>query len=391
MKEMADRPRRILVVGQNVRHIAASASRAGHHVFAADCYNDLDLVEAATRSLLLDADPSIPGDLERSARLMIRDVVEMDQIDGLVLGPGIEDMRVEGLRVLNNPPDKTSTVSDKLWLASWLDEEGFATLPTRPLAEAGDLQGFPLMVKPRRGAGGFENRQIFTGEELAGVGGDLIVQEMVEGTPASVSVVADGEEAVAVSANEQLIGTYWLGGTGFRYCGNITPLDRPRYDGVIEEMMDIGEEIAEALRLVGSNGIDFILAESGPLVLEVNPRFQGSLDSVEISTGMNLFQAHLLSFEGVLPERPKPRGFGARGILFADGNLGICADLRSVTPWVADVPRPGSMAKRGDPVVSILSYGKEKSKAVDLLKGRSWRILRACRRLRPASPGDYPV
>jgi hypothetical protein len=175
MRDRADRPLRVLVVGQNVRHIAASASRAGHRVFAADCYHDLDLIEAAHRSLLLDADPSSPGDLERSARLLIREVLDRYQIDGLVLGPGLEEMRVEGLRVLNNPPEKTSKVSDKLWLGRWLDSEGFSTVPTRPLAEAGDFEVFPLMVKPRKGAGGVENRLVFTEEQLADLGGDLIV------------------------------------------------------------------------------------------------------------------------------------------------------------------------------------------------------------------------
>lgn len=381
MRDRADRPLSVLVVGQNVRHIAASASRAGHRVFAADCYHDLDLAESAFRSLLLDVDPSNRGDLERSAELLIQKVLKIDLIDGLVLGPGIEEMRVDGVRVLNNPPEKTSIVSDKLWLARWLDREGFSTVPTRTLAEAGDFEAFPLMVKPRRGAGGGENRQIFTEEELADLEGDLIVQEMAEGTPASVSVIADGEEAVAISANEQLIGTDWLGGSGFRYCGNVSPLDPSIDTSEVREMMDIGEEIAVRLGLVGSNGIDFIITESGPVVLEVNPRFQGSLDAVEISTGMNLFQAHLLSFDGTLPERTKPRGFGGRGILFADGDLYIEADIRGITHWVADVPRPGSVLKRGDPVTSILSYGKEKKTAVDLLKRRSLKISRAfCRR-----------
>ncbi len=370
---------RVLVVGQNVRHIAASASRAGHRVFAADCYNDLDLSESAFRSILLGADPSIPGDLGRSAELIIREVVEGDLIDRLVLGPGIEEMKVGGVEVLNNPPEKISLVSDKLWLGRWLEREGFPGVPTHPLGEEGDHRGFPLMVKPRKGAGGVENRLVFTEEELAEVAGDLIVQEMAVGTPASVSVVADGEGAVAISANEQLIGTEWLGGSGFRYCGNVSPLDPSIDASAVGDMMDIGEEIAIRLGLVGSNGIDFVITESGPVVLEVNPRFQGSLDAVEISTGMNVFQAHILSFDGSLPDRPKPRGFGGRGVIFAKSDIKIGADLRTVTASIADVPRPGTIAKRGDPLSSILSFGEDWKGAMDLLKRRSWAVYRAFR------------
>ncbi len=372
----------VLVVGQSVRHIACSAARAGLEVLAADCYRDLDLEESVSKSFLLECDPSIPGDLTRSARDLIRRVLDRESIDTLVLGPGVEEMRVEGVRVLNNPPEKISEVSDKLWLARWLEREGFNSVPTWPLGEGTDFiddTEFPLMVKPRKGAGGAENRLATCEEDLAGLKGDLIVQEMVEGTPASVSVIADGKEAVAISSNEQLIGTSWLGGSGFRYCGNISPLESPREGPMISEMMEIAEEIGARLQLVGSNGIDFLLTEKGPVVLEVNPRFQGSLDSVELSTGMNLFRAHQLSFDGRLPRKPKPRGFGGRAIVFAKDDIKIGTDLRGATAWVADVPRPGSFAKRGEPIASIRSFGKERGDALDLLRRRSSSIYGALR------------
>jgi len=382
-----DRPRRVLVVGQSVRHIASSAARAGHAVFAADCYNDLDLAESVYQTSILKADPSMPGELAISARDLIRTVLDRGLVDCIVLGPGIEDMRIDGIEgingidgieVLNNPPEKISQVSDKLWLARWLEREGFATAPTWQIGEEGSAS-FPQMVKPRKGAGGAENRLVFSDVDLARLEGDLIVQERVEGIPASVSVIADGEDAVAISANEQLIGTEWLGGSGFRYCGNISPLDRSRDDPDVVDMMKAAEEIASMLRLVGSNGVDFILTESGPVVLEVNPRFQGSLDAVEISLGMNLFGAHLLSFDGILPARPKPRGFGGRGVVFAKSDLKIEEDLRRATKWVADVPRPGSFAKRGEPVTSVLSFGKNGKEAIKLLQSRSSAVYRACR------------
>ena len=375
-----DRPRRVLVVGQSVRPIALSAVRAGHAVFAADCYCDLDLVESVSRSVHLDWDPGRPEALPRKARAFIEAAIDAGSIDCLVLGPGVEGMKVDGVRVLNNPPEKFAEASDKLRLARWLEEEGFAAVPTWRVGDA-PTADFPLMVKPRRGAGGGENRLVYAEEELALLEGDLIVQEFVRGTPASVSVIADGERAVAISANEQLIGTRWLGGGGFRYCGNISPLEAPGAGSASAAMMRIAEEIASRLQLVGSNGVDFILAASGPLVLEVNPRFQGSLDAVEISTGLNLFQAHLLSFDGLLPRRPQPRRSGGRGVLYAEDGLKIDGDLRAVNRWIADVPSPGSSLKRGDPVTSILSSAGDRDGALALLRRRSSSIRRALRGL----------
>ena len=374
----ADRPRRVLVVGQSVRPIALSAARAGHDVFAADCYSDLDLVESVSGSFRMDWDPARPGDLLLKARAVIEAAIDADSIDCLVLGPGVEVMKVDGVRVLNNPPEKVAEASDKLRLARWFEAEGFASVPTWRVGDA-PTTDLPLMVKPRRGAGGVENRLVYTDEELALLEGDLIVQQFVRGTPASVSVIADGERAVAISANEQLIGTEWLGGAGFRYCGNISPLEAPGAGAASAAMMSTAEEIITRLQLVGSNGVDFILADSGPLVLEVNPRFQGSLDAVEISTGLNLFQAHLLSFDGVLPKRPQPRGYGGRGVLYAEDDLKIDGDLRAVTRWIADVPSPGSSLKRGEPVTSILSSAGDGDGALALLRRRSSSIRRALR------------
>ena len=94
----------------------------------------------------------------------------------------------------------------------------------------------------------------------------------------------------------------WAGAKGFRYSGNITPLAPPQC--AIGQM---AEEIIAKLGLVGSNGVDFLLTEKGPVVVEVNSRFQGSLDTVEMASGDNVFQAHLQSFAGRLPRAAQPR------------------------------------------------------------------------------------
>ena len=78
----ADRPPKVLVVGHNVRHIACSAARAGFVVLAADCYRDLDLAESVSKSFLLDCDPSISGDIVKSAEKLIRTVLDRDSVPG---------------------------------------------------------------------------------------------------------------------------------------------------------------------------------------------------------------------------------------------------------------------------------------------------------------------
>jgi uncharacterized protein len=132
----------------------------------------------------------------------------------------------------------------------------------------------------------------------------------------------------------------------------------------------MAEEIIAKLGLVGSNGIDFLLTEKGPVVVEVNSRFQGSLDTVELSGGYNVFQAHLQSFWGKLPKRPAPAScIAGRIIVYAPCDLTIEADL--LRDWTADVPGKGSRIAADDPVLSIMAQGSSREDVMAQLKTKS--------------------
>ena len=343
---------RILIIGINVRHIACSAARAGHEVYAIDCYSDLDLQRCASKTALMP---------RQGAEKYLPAYVELFRPDAVVLGPGLEEISVKGARVLNNSPEKAALVSDKLWLSHWLERKGFPFIRTQSTLEG--LQ-FPAVIKPRKGAGGVGCRLVHSATEIE-FDKSLIAQEMIEGLPASVSVIGNGREARALAVNEQLIGASWTGADGFRYCGNITPLEAP--DQSIAEM---AEEIVAELELVGSNGVDFLLTDSGPLVVEVNPRFQGSLDCVELATGQNIFQAHLQSFSKVLPDKMKmPCLAAGRAIIYATRDMQIEEDLSA--SWATDVPRPGCKIGKDDPILSILATGNGREEVVALLTKRA--------------------
>lgn len=351
---------KILVIGINIRHIACSASRAGHDVYAVDGYCDMDLDGCAKDMAFLSRD-SADG-----AEELVDKHIQRVHPDAVVLGPGLEDIRVKGARVLNNPPRKVFQISDKLWQAHWLEKNGFPFIRTQVSSE--DL-AFPVMVKPRRGAGGVGCRIVESDSELDWEDG-LIAQEIISGQPASVSVIGNGRGgAGALAVNEQLIGQSWTGARGFRYCGNITPLE-PQF--MHSDIASMAERIVAGLNLVGSNGVDFLLTEKGPVVVEVNCRFQGSLDTVECATGVNLFNAHRQSFSGLLPQRPAACCSAGRAIIFASDSLEIKESY--LFPWTADVPRPGSRIEKNDPILSIMARGKDRSAILDRLEKRAVSI-----------------
>jgi predicted ATP-grasp superfamily ATP-dependent carboligase len=342
---------KVLVVGINARHIACSAARAGHEIFAVDGYCDLDLKSCASQTALLDT---------TRAEKIICKCIKSFCPDVLVLGPGMEELSVSGVRILNNPPEKVVKVSDKLWLARWLEDRDYPTIPT---GEDASCISFPAVVKPRKGAGGLGCRLVRSEIELK-IHEGHIIQEFVEGIPSSVSVIGNGQESKAISVNEQLIGLRWAGAEDFRYCGNITPLQYP-----CAELAELAERIISELRLVGSNGVDFLITEKGPLVVEVNPRFQGSLETVEFSTGLNVFQSHLEAFQGKLPEQPHSKNTAGRVIIYADKDMKIRRILG--LEWATDIPRPGTKIGKGNPLISILAVGKNRQEVMKLLKNRT--------------------
>lgn len=349
---------KILVAGINIRHIAASASRAGHEVIAADCYCDRDLSLWAKETIRLPR--------QRPEKCLVR-LVQEHRPDAVVLGPGLEQARIKGAPVLNNLPEKTSQVSDKLWLASWLEREGYPFIRTQASPEG---LPYPFLVKPRWGAGGVGCRAVRSTDDPKWQDG-LIAQELKSGQPASVSVIGNGSGARAIAVNEQLIGLSWAGARGYRYSGNITPLVAPQRQ--LADMAAMAESIIAGLGLVGSNGVDFLLGEMGPVPVEVNSRFQGSLDSVEMAYAVNVFQAHLQSFSGLLPDPPGPSLCTAgRIILYAPSPLGIDADL--LCRWTADVPVVGSRIEPDDPVLSITSQGAGREAVLSCLKGRAAKL-----------------
>lgn len=343
---------RVLVIGINIRHIASSASRAGHEVFAVDCYCDRDLAKWAEETAKMPRE---------GAEEHLPFYVEKFRPDAVILGPGLEEASVRAAAVLNNTPEKTAQVSDKLWLARWLEDKHFPCIKTQL---SPDNMRFPFLVKPRKGAGGVGCRVASSPSELKWEEG-LIAQELISGRPASVSVIGSGREARAIAVNEQLVGVPWAGAKGFRYSGNITPLPPPQC-GVAQ----MAEEIVAKLGLVGSNGVDFLLTEKGPVVVEVNSRFQGSLDTVELSGGVNVFQAHVKSFSGKLPKRAAPSSCTAgRIIMYAPRDLTVEADL--LRDWTADVPEKGSRIAADDPILSIMARGSGRDEVIARLKKRT--------------------
>lgn len=342
---------RVLVAGFATRHVAQAAFRAGYSVCAVDHFCDQDLSWYTTDSLRFDDLEDLPS--------AIGEMSNRYRFDMLVVTSGAEDIKTM-IPLCGTPRGHVIQFLDKLEMQHFFER---LKVPVPRLVSNDE---FPAMLKPRRGAGGWRNAVVRNEKENAAwealyPGLPSIRQEMVEGIPASVCCVADGTRARAVAVNEQILrGT---GNSPFGFCGSVTPFAHQQKD----HMIAVAEQIAASSGCTGTIGIDFVAGDDA-YAIEINPRFQATVDTVEMATGCSLFQMHMDACRGILP-RIKPRAikYAARSILFADGDMTVCTDLKHLSPIVADIPWPDTFFEEDQAIISVYGSGSTRKGALELL------------------------
>ncbi|MHC1636062.1 MAG: ATP-grasp domain-containing protein [Candidatus Methanospirareceae archaeon] len=371
--------RKILAIGYSVRHIACSGNRAGYEMYAMDAFGDIDLRRCVKKFL--------PLEVHDNHIYFARGFEEeIKKVDGIFIGAGFE-LKSEAIKerekIIGNPPEKMREVCNKEELATRLDDLGIPHphTYTPELIKEGKIR-YPVVAKPIFGGGGTSNLLCRNEKELKEclrLSG-FFFQEYIRGINASVSVISTKKEAFAVSVNEQLIGLESLHAPSpFTYCGNISPFITKHH----ERMCEIAEMLIEEMGLVGSNGVDFVVTEDEPFVIEVNPRFQGSLDTVELSTGLNLVDAHVRAFKNSFSfdiDERKIRCFAAKAILFAKEDVVVIEDLDR--EGIVDIPEKGRIISKGKPVATGIGVGGSREEALSEAIRRVGVIKRGIRRYR---------
>jgi predicted ATP-grasp superfamily ATP-dependent carboligase len=116
--------------------------------------------------------------------------------------------------------------------------------------------------------------------------------------------------------------------------------------------------------------------------MEVNPRFQATIEAFEFTTMTNLVQMHLAACNGCLPvTSPRHVSTCARVIVYARQQCAI-PDLRTL-PDVVDISLPGSLADRGDPVCTVNHVATRRA---DALQGAWKKVDAVYRLLQPLNP-----
>lgn len=376
---------KILVAGLNCRAVALSAKRLGLQTYVVDYFGDVDLKRAIDGVFTIGRHYSAEKLTERT-----RKIAERIQPDGLLLTSelGCNPEYVEELEktanIIGNTSERVRGVRDWESFFQILDEMGIKHPRSLILKRVDKMEeqcaeiGYPLVAKPIHGSAGLMVEMCYSARDVLialKLHKELLIQEYIKGLNASVSMLCSEKKTIPVSLNEQLLGVKELGqGKEFGYCGNIVPLESK----LMEKCFRIGKKICERFDLRGTIGIDIVL-DKEPFVIEVNPRFQDTIECIEKVYRINLVKMHLNACSNSIEAKKlSPKGFWCKGIIYAERNLKITGDLTKIENC-ADILRNDTTVDAGSPVCSVFGSAKSRDGAFDSMKDKIVEVRRYLR------------
>jgi predicted ATP-grasp superfamily ATP-dependent carboligase len=377
----------VLVVGASVRALAESAARAGARVAAVDAYGDLDLLACAEAIALRrhrGVEYSAAAAAAVAAGVPARAVAYASNFENF---PAALARAVAGRPLLGNPSATLVRVRNPVLLARALARRGLAVPRVRASAPKDRDTGW--LQKPRRSGGG---HGVARWRPSAPLPAGAYLQELIDGTPGSITFAADGRRAVPLGLSRQIVGDSAFGAAGFRYCGSILAAaggDLFEHQArLAEAAVVLAGAVTDAFGLVGVNGVDFIARGGVPYAIEVNPRHSASMELVERAHGASIFALHAAACGGALSDPGLYlRNCGAlagKAIVFArdEVTMGQTRRWLRADRRIRDVPHPGERIGAGQPICTVFADGSDAAGCEAALRARAAEIYAAAQ-----SPG----
>jgi predicted ATP-grasp superfamily ATP-dependent carboligase len=285
----------------------------------------------ATLNPPIEADYIVPISSSREAEAAFRKISESADAayvvapeSNQVLQSLVASVEQAGVPSLNCRASAVGRVSDKAVLYEVLKRLGLPAPETIVVSVSDDIAeirrtvkgnlDFPLIFKPVDGVGCGGLSVVRNENQVASAVSKIIressskhfiAQELIRGVAVSVSLISTGSEALPISLNRQDV-SLGTPNSISTYHGGLVPFDNP----LKREAFAMAETIVKSFRgLRGYIGVDLVLTEKEPVVIEVNPRLTTSYIGIRKVVNFNLAQAIINSvFERELPENTQSTG-----------------------------------------------------------------------------------
>jgi predicted ATP-grasp superfamily ATP-dependent carboligase len=309
-----------------LRTLISDFKAAGHSVTTT-----LDSRLAALTSPV-EADCVVPISSSQEAEASFRKIPESADVayvvapeSNHVLQSLVADLEQAGVSSLNCQASAIGEVSDKVVFHEALKRLGLPAAETMVVSAFGDVAEikqtvkdrleFPLIFKPIDGVscGGLsvvrnENQVTSAVDKIVKESSSkcFIVQELIRGVAVSVSLISTGSEALPISLNRQDVSLATPNSISI-YHGGLVPFDNP----LKRAAFAMAEKAVKSFRgLKGYIGVDLILTEKEPVVVEVNPRLTTSYVGVKKVASFSPAKAIINSvLERELPENTQSKGY----------------------------------------------------------------------------------
>jgi predicted ATP-grasp superfamily ATP-dependent carboligase len=198
------------------------------------------------------------------------------------------EVEAAGKILLNSRPDAVALTASKCMTSRILGQVGVPVVSCWAADEAPEWNGETMVVKPDAGVGCQGIRLIrdrvalkeFLGHQERA--SDWMVQPYLSGVAASLSLLVGGDCVCLLGSNRQRVAQI---NDDFVFLGCVV-------NGLIQsapELLPLAQRLCEAIPgLWGYVGVDLMLTEKGPVVLEVNPRLTTSYAGLSRSIGCNV-------------------------------------------------------------------------------------------------------
>lgn len=284
---------------------------------------------------------------EENASNMDATLVVAPETNG-ILQELVEKTEQSKITSLNSSAAAIAQVSDKAFLQSYAKNLELKT-PETITINAGDnvedsMQlireklSFPAIIKPTKEAG-CEALNVINNQgqakkaikEITKHPNDrFIVQKLIQGVPASVTLISNGTEAQPLTLNEQHV-LLKPPNQASNYVGGTTPFVHRQQ----EKAYAASKRLVESIKgLRGYIGVDLVLTEEEPILIEINPRLTTSYIGIQRILKLNLLQTIInATLKHELPANIKTAGYAYFG------------KIKSLNPTLTDLQETFKMSE----------------------------------------------